>query len=1216
MQLRERTGSLTGAATTSAPREVASRSLIGARYETLNELGSGGFGSVYRALDRLTGRVVTLKRLRVVPQRESSRAETRRVLAQEFRVLASLRHPNVISVLDYGFDEHGEPFLVMDLAENARTIVEAARGAPTALQADLLVQTARALLYLHRLGIIHRDLKPDNILVVNEQVKVLDFGLALRRDLHQGEATEVAGTPAYMAPEILRGEPPNEQSDLYALGIIAYEIFIGQHPFASVRPVDRAFEMQRAVLPRPGDPVDARLRPVLSKLLHAQASERYGTAAAAIADLGEAVGHALAAETVATRESFLQAAPFVGRQEELGTLRAGLAEARAGRGASWLIAGESGVGKSRLLDELRILGLVDGFVALRGQGINRGGAPYHIWRDIISNLVLRVEVSPAEAAVLRMIVPDIARMVGFEVGEAPSVDSANAQSRLQLCVESLFRRQRQPLLVALEDLQWAGSESVKLFSWLTLPTESMRVLFVASLRDDEAPSLRDSIAGASVLRLARLDSDSTAALAEAMIGAAAHRPGLLRFIERETEGIPFYIVEVMRALAESSGALDRIEDAHLPERIQSGGIQRIVQRRIDLLPAAALPALRTAAVIGRQVDAAIMRAAYDGLDVEDWADTCERRAVLELQEGRWRFAHDKLREQLLVDLSPDVHRTLHRHAAEATERAYPDRRAHLAALAYHWREAGESDHEAHYAREAGRLALANGAHQEAVTFLSRALEIRRHALSEDKPPAPRARRTRWLDPNSRVDPDDPAFELTLLDGWLSEAFYRLGDMTKCELHATRAMDGFQFPVPRSAIGWIAAVCSEALRRALQPKRQQATAALDATRRVASEAGRVQLRLTDVYFYSLRSLPIVWSSLRIVNQCEPAGPSPELAQGYAILAVLSGTAQLRRLGDPWAQRALEIARSTGLEQNVAWVQSRFCAYEIPECHWNRIDVAAAEAAVLAEKVGDLRLLVETLLVQANVDLYRGCYERGLAIDDEALRLSRRAGNRQAECWAILGQGGMLIRLGRCVEAEPLAHEALELTDQRTMKSERICALGGLALARLWNGNPNGAYEAAQHAVALMREIRPVAYWLQQPMAMTCETLLTLSEMDGSGSTAHRKAVAKLTGEAVGALRTYAKTLPLGRPYAQVWGGLHDWQRGHKKRAMQQWQQAMTLAEQLQTPFELARGHFEIGRHLAESDPQRQVHLRAAQDGFERLSCRLETGRVHALTEEKT
>src|SRR5512135_3867106 len=114
----------------SPARAAVPGGIIGARYQVLNELGSGGMGEVFRVLDRLTGRVATLKRLKAAHTLDSTTigADCRIALAQEFRLLASLRHPNIISVLDYGFDASGDPYFTMDLEENARTIIDAGRG--------------------------------------------------------------------------------------------------------------------------------------------------------------------------------------------------------------------------------------------------------------------------------------------------------------------------------------------------------------------------------------------------------------------------------------------------------------------------------------------------------------------------------------------------------------------------------------------------------------------------------------------------------------------------------------------------------------------------------------------------------------------------------------------------------------------------------------------------------------------------------------------------------------------------------------------------------------------------------------------------------------------------------------------------------------------------------------------------------------------------------
>jgi tetratricopeptide (TPR) repeat protein len=722
---------------------------IGRRYLLHETLGSGGMGTVYRATDRLAGQMVALKRVTasasdLVFSSRTTDADLDVVLAQEFKVLASLRHPRIVSVLDYGFDQERQPFFTMNLLEGAQPITRASDRQDLDIKIDYLLQTLQALAYLHRRGILHRDMKPGNVVVVDGQVKVLDFGLSVvnTRSVSNVVAT-TAGTFAYMAPEAFQDAPASMSADLYAVGIMAYELLAGQHPFS----VSNVARLVHDILNKQPDieslGVSQALGAVIKRLLEKNPEERYSDANEVIRDLCRATNRPLPPETSEIRESFLQAAKFVGRKAELAQLSRVMKEALQGRGSAWLIGGESGVGKSRLLDELRTLALVEGMSVVRDLAVSEGGNTYQMWRNVLRWLVLTAELDDAEAAVLKPLVPDIDALLQREVPDAPALDPQAMRTRLFNVVVNLFRRQSQPAMLVLEDLHWADGNSLALLNQLNDITSGLSLLIVANYRDDERPDLPQQLPGTNFLKLERLDAQGIAELSASMLDAAGRRQHVIELLQHETEGNPFFLVEVVRALAEEAGHLDQVGQATLPPNIFTGGVQQLVRRRLNRVPGMYQPLLRLAAVAGRMLDLDLLRVIKQNdpttrlfeadFDLESWLQACANAAVLEIQEDRWRFAHDKLREGLLSSLSPHVRRDLHHQVALSIEQVYPDSIHHAARLAYHWSMAGDASKEVRYAELAGELAMRVGANSEAKTFFEQALAaLSRLPRSDDR----------------------------------------------------------------------------------------------------------------------------------------------------------------------------------------------------------------------------------------------------------------------------------------------------------------------------------------------------------------------------------------------------------------------------------------------------------------------------------------------------
>ncbi|MBZ0297216.1 MAG: tetratricopeptide repeat protein [Anaerolineae bacterium] len=700
-------------------------SQIGKRYDLLEHLGMGGMGMVYRAFDRLTGQYVALKQVTHAPESwgssPSRAADLQMALAREFKVLSSLRHPNIISVLDYGFDTDGLPYYTMDLLENPVTILEAADDHSLAHQVGLLIQTLQALAYLHRWRILHRDLKPENVLVVDGQVKVLDFGLAMPLD--QAAQDDVTGTLAYLAPEILLGEPSSPAADLYAVGVIAYELFGGRYLYDDTGVTSLVNEILSAVPDIDVLNVEPSLRAVIARLLVKSPAERYQNAVEVIHALSAAIDQPMMAETSAIRESFLQAARFVGRDDELRQLSTAQDQAVESRGSIWLIGGESGVGKSRLLEEVGNLALVKGMLVARGQAIREGGGIYNLWRDVLRRIILMTDVSDAEAGVLKSFVPDISDLLNHPIAGVPDVEPALVQARLVGVVSILLRRIDQPLLIILEDLQWAGTESLSLLGLLSSAVKDQPILIIGSYRDDEAFTLPEQLTTFHLMTLARLRYEDVTALSESMLGNQGTQPYLVEMLHHETEGNVFFLVETVRALAEEAGDLEHIGSLTLPSRVFSGGIEAIVQRRLQRISERWLPALKLASVIGRYLDFRLMEALDSGLDWEKFLIAGASAAVLDVQEDRWRFSHDKLREGILRQLDEHERTALHQRVAMTIEAVYPDHPDHYRALAHHWYQAGSIEKSVRYSALAGDVQLNASAYIEAIASFKQALSL-------------------------------------------------------------------------------------------------------------------------------------------------------------------------------------------------------------------------------------------------------------------------------------------------------------------------------------------------------------------------------------------------------------------------------------------------------------------------------------------------------------
>ena len=292
--------------------------LFASRYEILGSLGRGGMGMVYRAYDREIGEEVAIKVLRPDVARQSSRVERR--FRAEIRLARRVRHRNVCSVYGDGVDR-GLLYICMELVEgeNLARTARASGGLPADEAWDVVRQVADGLRAIHQAGVVHRDLKTGNLMRDREGVvRVMDFGIAKHCVAGTDGNTVTAsgtlmGTPEYMSPEQLRGEPVDFSSDIYSFGIVTYELFTGTLPFRGGTPVVTILRQLDAP-PRLDVPrLPPAARAVLAEALAKDPSRRYRTAA----DMRQAL-HAARLESLAGGRD---AAREEGGEDQVGDTR-------------------------------------------------------------------------------------------------------------------------------------------------------------------------------------------------------------------------------------------------------------------------------------------------------------------------------------------------------------------------------------------------------------------------------------------------------------------------------------------------------------------------------------------------------------------------------------------------------------------------------------------------------------------------------------------------------------------------------------------------------------------------------------------------------------------------------------------------------------------------------------------------------------------------------
>jgi tetratricopeptide (TPR) repeat protein len=787
---------------------------IAGRFVIKERIGEGGMGAVYRALQTSLDREVALK---VLHSSSAMTPRARRRFAREARAIARLNHPHIAGVYDFGMDGDGQTlWLAMELIAGRSLTVLKREPVDLTRILSLTDQILSALAAAHARGIIHRDMKPSNVLLTRddegrEVIKLVDFGLAatqegeldlagapgdLGDDDSEGSERTILGTPRYMAPEIFKRAPTSPLVDLYALGVMLFEILAGEPPF----PGDDPRLLMKAHLHTPPPPLKARggvtlppeLERIIYTLLAKDVQERFQTAGSVrdvIAPLVAELSHvpwamgpraamgpgntssmgfssSLGGQTVPPSAMFggnistvgalmSQQAPLVGRVAERRALEQRLRAAMQDNvGSLILLEGEAGVGKSRLMQWLRVrveeagmmrvvsgsysatVGGLEGMKAVLEELLGvRSALPGQLPELLASKLGRWGFSADEQEACVRLL-----RTKRDELGEGER--ALLEQERIFAVAERILRRvaAERPLLVILEDLHHAGQASLGFMEHVAvgLHLTPAPLVILGAMRTEEieqAPRLKQMLerlgrfGSEDIIRLGlkRLTQDESVELLGKLLPVADEVA--VRLAVRG-EGNPLYMTQMLRFLQESgklhydSGRWVLADGVQLTREIPDALAEMLRLRAAEVCrrwadPEAMRAVLSRCAVLGARVEYRLIAGFVQAEPGRPFAGVLDAALEALVRAGVLReagasgddvleFEHRLMRDVLLQDMAErHVERALHAQAAEIKAALWSDRLDDRALeIAEHYRAAQQPRGVYTYTLRAARHALA------------------------------------------------------------------------------------------------------------------------------------------------------------------------------------------------------------------------------------------------------------------------------------------------------------------------------------------------------------------------------------------------------------------------------------------------------------------------------------------------------------------------------
>jgi class 3 adenylate cyclase len=908
----------------------------------------------------------------------------------------------------------------------------------------------------------------------------------------------------------------------------------------------------------------------------------------------------------------------VGRAEERRACLAALEELQHNRrGGLILIEGEPGIGKSTLLADAVAAARERGIRVLQGAGdeIERGTA-FHAWRPVLTELLdlgdsprpaTQVERRWAERPDWLLRAPLLNAVIPLDIPETRLTEGVHGEARAEATRRLLLElledsASRAPTAVAMEDVHWLDESSSALLGAATERLDS--ILFLATSRPSDSSDQHlghvQAAASGCRLRLEGLTAGDTRRLASQLLQAESVPDTVAGLIHSKADGNPLFIQELALALRDF-GVIEVVEgecrvcgagtdpakalENALEGRSLPGSVESIIASRLDHLHPNEQLTARVASVIGPTFSLAPLQGVYP-IAIHEAAvvrslDELERRQLIRSDtttpERTWSFRHGITRDVVYGTLPFAQRHDLHRAVAEWYEREIGASQPQLfSTLAHHWRAAGDRKKAAIYLTEAGARSVEQFSNVDGIKSLTEAVALEEGLEGGgESDAATRARLARQL----------------LL---LGQAHLGLSQYTEVRRFLERGVALLGLRVPSSSgrlgLGLMLEILRQARNR-LWPGsiRHHSDRARLLSAAVAYEG------LAETFYYTGAEARTFYACLRTLNLAEAAGPSAELARGYATMGTILSLVPARKLAEFYGNRALATADAVGQLAARPYVCVIVGIARAGVGDWSRAIPLFEEASRIGGELGDRRRWSDAVGHFAMIKMLQGdarsAQDGFAAFYEDALRA--RDLRYQAEALCLRAYAELVLADFDGVRSTLAAIQAVLAAGLQSEVENTERHLG--AIFALWHARRGELEEAEGHfrrAAKLIAACRPAdqLYYGFLSASAALDAGCAIHEAKGEqGLLLPLRAVCR-------SLAGQARLFPVARPaLLRHQGNLH-WFSGRRSRALEEWRESLRVAVALGMRGDTALAEFEIGRHLSAIDPSRTELLTKAAETF--------------------